>query len=242
MELVRTTFKDRIDEIEAYFDFVQNVEVAIGSGGASFDVNGTPYQVSVTQQKIMYSSIYLHLYNLVESTMAQLIDAIERHTTEHVDDIKKLTDSMRKLFVKFTTEPHVHLTYEKRLDKEIELLKVAMGFNDFAMRLPQGGGGNWDAKEIAAFSKNIGIKISLPKAIRQAVEKSFMDEMGPIRTVKVLRNKLAHGNISFAECGEYHSAKEFRVLIDAVTKYLEVVINIYDEFITNQGFKVKENA
>ena len=66
MQLVQEVFQDRVSDIESYFELVSNIELAIGSGGAVFNVVGTPYQINPGQQKIMYSGIYLHLYNLVE--------------------------------------------------------------------------------------------------------------------------------------------------------------------------------
>ncbi|MCU8819207.1 hypothetical protein [Klebsiella quasipneumoniae] len=85
MQLVKDVFDERVADIESYFELVNNVELAIGSGGAIFSVNGTPYQINPDQQKIMYSGIYLHLYNLVESTISMLIDAVERHAAQGIN-------------------------------------------------------------------------------------------------------------------------------------------------------------
>ncbi|EGY0112408.1 hypothetical protein JHL94_004779, partial [Salmonella enterica] len=45
MQLVKDVFDERVADIESYFELVNNVELAIGSGGAIFSVNGTPYQI-----------------------------------------------------------------------------------------------------------------------------------------------------------------------------------------------------
>lgn len=241
MELVRDTFNDRLNEIEIYFDFINHIEQAMIEGGACFKAGKGEYKLSPEQQKIMYSSIYLHLYNLVESTMAQLIDAVERHTTDKTGkDMKKLTDKMRNLFIKHKTEPHLHLNFQNRLDREIGLLNIAIGLDEFSMKIPPGGGGNWDASDICEFSQSLGININIPKALESKLKRHIIDNMGSIRAVKVLRNQLAHGNISFAECGERLRAKDFRTLIDVVRDYLSVVINAYDEFIKNEEFKIKD--
>lgn len=85
---------------------MNNVELAIGSGGAIFSVNGTPYQINPDQQKIMYSGIYLHLYNLVESTISMLIDAVERHAAQGINgQLVLLTENMKKLYVKSVAAP-----------------------------------------------------------------------------------------------------------------------------------------
>lgn len=239
MELVRSVFNQRIEDIESYFELVNSIELAISSGGAVFHFDDNSYTVKPEQQKIMYSSIYLHLYNLIESTISTLIDAVERHATSGINgQLNLLTEKMRKLYVTSVVAPYELLTNEKRLEKAISLFEQVLNIQPIDIKIPPGGGGNWDVAEIEKLSQNIGIHIPLPSSLRQKVKRPFRDDKAPIRLIKDIRNKLAHGSLSFTECGNNHVASDFRRLIDIVKDYLNHIINHYEAFINEHGYKI----
>lgn len=238
LELVRSVFDDRVYDIESYFELVNNIELAISSGGAVLHFNGNSYTVKPEQQKIMYSSIYLHLYNLIESTISTLIDAVERHATLGINgQLDLLTENMRKLYVTSVAAPYELLTNEKRLEKALLLFEQVLNLKPINIKIPPGGGGNWDVTEIEKLSKSIGVNVNLSSPLKQKVMRPFRDDKTPIRLIKEIRNKLAHGSISFAECGSNHVASDFRQLIDIVKDYLKYVIDQYDAYISQHGYK-----
>lgn len=238
MELVRSVFNERVDDIESYFELVNNIELAISSGGAVLHFNSTSYTVKPEQQKIMYSSIYLHLYNLIESTISTIIEAVERHATIGINGkLELLTAKMRKLYVTSVAAPYELLTNEKRLEKALLLFEQVLNLQPIDIKIPPGGGGNWDVSEIEKLSKNIGVNITLSASLRQKVMRPFRDDKAPIRLIKEIRNKLAHGSISFTECGNNHVASDFRKLIDIVKDYLKYIIDQYDAYINECGYK-----
>ncbi|AOA58186.1 MAE_28990/MAE_18760 family HEPN-like nuclease [Acinetobacter larvae] len=238
MELVRSIFNDRVSDIESYFELVHNIELAISTGNAVLRFNDNNYMIQPEQQKILYSSIYLHLYNLIESTISSLIKAIERHATLGIDgQLNLLTEKMRKLYVTSVTAPYELLNNEKRLEKAILLFEQVLNLKPFDIKIPLGGGGNWDVSEISKLSNNIGVEIRLSGSLRQKVMQPFRDDKAPIRLIKEIRNKLAHGSISFTECGNNHVASDFRRLIDIVKDYLGYIIDQYDAYINYQGYR-----
>ncbi|HFT5242332.1 TPA: MAE_28990/MAE_18760 family HEPN-like nuclease [Yersinia enterocolitica] len=241
MQLVKDLYDERVADIESYFELVNNVELAIGSGGAIFSVNGTPYQINPDQQKIMYSGVYLHLYNLVESTISMLIDAVERHAIQGINgQLILLTEKMKKLYVKSVAAPFESINNDLRLEKALELFDQVLNIRPLELKIPPGGGGNWDLKEIERISKSIGVDVTLPRALRTKVNTPFRDDKGPIRLVKEIRNKLAHGSLSFTQCGTNHVASDFRRLIDIIKEYLTHIISSYENFITAQGYKIAQ--
>ncbi|PZQ90059.1 MAG: hypothetical protein DI542_08745 [Acinetobacter johnsonii] len=238
MELVRSVFNERIYDIESYFELVNNIELAISFGGAILHFNTTSYVVKPEQQKIMYSSIYLHLYNLIESTISMLIDAVERHATTGINgQLGLLTEKMRKIYVTSVAAPYELLTNEKRLEKALVLFEQVLNLHPIDIKIPPGGGGNWDVTEIEKLSKSIGVNIALSAPLKQKVMRPFRDDKSPIRLIKDIRNKLAHGSISFTECGNNHVASDFRMLIDIVKDYLNHVIEKYEAYIDQHGYR-----
>lgn len=243
MELVRSVFDERVDDIESYFELVSNIELAISSGGAVLLFDNTRYTVKPEQQKIMYSNIYLHLYNLIESTISTLISAVERHATIGIDgQLALLTENMRKLYVTSVAAPNELLTNEKRLEKALLLFEQVLNLQPIDIKIPPGGGGNWDVIEIERLSKSIGVNVNLSAPLKQRVMRPFRDDKAPIRLIKVIRNKLAHGSISFTECGNNHVASDFRQLIDIVKDYLNYIINQYEAYISQHGYRATTQA
>ncbi|MFM5397655.1 MAE_28990/MAE_18760 family HEPN-like nuclease [Aeromonas veronii] len=239
MELVKDTFNERVREIESYFDLVSNIESAIGQGSARFDVNGQPYQITPIQQKVMYSVIYLQLYNLVEATMNLLIEAVERNTRESIDgDVSLLSENLRNLYVKFVTQPEDDSSgYEAKLKRALCLFKQILRIEPADIGFPAGGGGNWNYTEIRSYSLSLGVEINLPPRVNTMVQRRIRNNEPPLQLIKRYRNDLAHGAISFEACGEGHVASDFRYLIDVVKLYLTHVIDAYELFITEQRFR-----
>lgn len=237
MELVKSIYQERISDIESYFELVEKVEHCIGEGGELKINSQDSYRIKPDQQKILFAGIYLHIYNLIESTILTLIDAIERHTTENINNNPLLlNEKVRLLYIKSTIDPASNISYEKKIENALNLFNQITNSNPVIFKIPKGGGGNWDVSEIKKLSENIGINIRLPKIINQKVEKPFRNDKGPIRLVKEIRNKLAHGAISFTECGDNHISSDFRELIDIIKSYLEYIIGQYEIFIEERNY------
>lgn len=238
MQLVRDTYEERISDIEAHFELIMNISDAIGNGGAKFLINdGNHYSITAQQQKILFSSTYLQLYNLVESTVTQLISAVGRHSQDRVDgDLTKLSDKIRDLYLKHMLPEKANLTPEKRLEHSIRLLHQAVGVEPVEIIIPRGGGGNWDSREIKNLSTRIGVELTLPSEMQSNLQRPFRNDKGPLRHIKDVRNDLGHGKISFGDCGTGHLHSDFRILIDIVKDYLELLMEAYGEYIDNQRY------
>ena len=70
------TFEERLQEIETYLDLLEAFEVQAGRriGEAT---------VSAQQQKILYSSVYVQIYNLVEATITWCVEAVRSAAADH---------------------------------------------------------------------------------------------------------------------------------------------------------------
>ncbi|WP_438462572.1 MAE_28990/MAE_18760 family HEPN-like nuclease [Marinomonas sp. PE14-40] len=237
MQLVKDTYNERVSDIEAHFELIRNISDAIGSGGAKFLVNDNYYAVTIQQQKILFSSTYLQLYNLVESTVNQLLSAIGRHSERGIsDDLTKLSDKIRDLYLKHMIPPEDNLTPEKRLERALKLLDQAVGREPVKITIPRGGGGNWDMVAISKLNNRVGVELILPRTVEEKLRRPFRNEQGPLRYIKEVRNSLGHGSVSFAECGKGHAYSEFRILIDIVKDYLSHLMNAYENYINNEHY------
>ena len=65
MAALQTAFDERVQEIEAYLDLLDIVERQVQSGPPRLVVGER--RITVDQQRILYSGVYLQLYSLVSN-------------------------------------------------------------------------------------------------------------------------------------------------------------------------------
>ena len=65
-------FEERLQEIEAYLDLLATLEDQIRSGPPRIG----EAIVTSQQQKILYSSVYVQIYNLVEATITWCVEGV----------------------------------------------------------------------------------------------------------------------------------------------------------------------
>lgn len=236
MNQVKQTFDERLNEIEAYIDLLDALEVSLASGAPA--IGGRT--ITAQQQKILYSSVYLQLYNLVEATATWCIEAVASASVEQSRwSAADLSDKIRREWVRSTARTHVELSSDNRLEATVKFCDLVMAsapLTDWSIE--KGGGGNWDDREIQSLCERLGLQLAIPPEVLSAVKRVIRDDKNALGLVKYLRNKLAHGGISFAECGDGVTAKELRELKETTAAYLKEVVRAFSSFVSQHGFIV----
>lgn len=234
-------FNERLEEVEAYLDMLRILEQAAQSGRPRFRDIDQP--ITVKQQKILYSSVYLQLYNLVESTMTSCVDAIAQAAT--IDprwQAGDLSPELRKEWVRFTAKTHTELTPKNRLDHALELcqhLVSELPISSFSIE--KSGGGNWDDDAIEKISKRLGLNLQVSQPVKSNIKRRLKDDLGPLGLVKKFRNQLAHGSISFSECAEEDTVAWLVDIKDKTASYLREVVTHFDSYIETHKYLVPES-
>lgn len=233
-------FEERVAEVEVYLAFLSVMEVCAQNGPPRLE--GAEHPISTQQQKILYSSVYLQLYNLVEATMTRCIDAVAEAAYANGSwRPGDLSESMRKEWVRVIARTHIELTAEHRLVSALAMCGHLVSELPVAnFEIEKGGGGNWDDNAIEAFSSRLGCSLQVSPAVYSAAKRKFRDELGPLGLVKRLRNRLAHGSISFSECSENESVAN---LVDLKTKtidYMREVVRCFIQYLDRHEFLLPE--
>lgn len=234
MDALTQLFDERLQEIEAYLDLLDVLEKQVTNGPPK--IGDT--LISSQQQKILYSSVYLQLYNLVEATATWCIGAVASAAAnggrwQPADLSKKL----RREWVRTFARTHVDLNYDNRLNAANELcdhLIYSLPIN--AWDVEKGGGGNWDDHEIEAITERLGCDLGITRQVYSDVKRKIRDDKGPLELVKYLRNRLAHGSLSFAECGDGVTVADLREIKDRTAKYLREVLAAFNGYIDSYQF------
>lgn len=236
MTIASVLFEERRAEVETYLDFLSVMEERAGSGPPKFD--GASEVVSVEQQKILYSGVYLQLYNLVESSVTTCISMVSAAAQDGGRwKPSDLAIDIRREWVRAIACTHVELSPDNRLKTALDFcdhLVESLPIRDFSIE--KGGGGNWDDDAIEKITNRLGFRLQISQPIYSDIKRKFRDDMGPLTLVKSFRNRLAHGSISFVECSEGVSVTQLRDLADKVIKYLREVINCFSTFVERFEF------
>jgi hypothetical protein len=235
MPELRTIFEERLAEIDAYLNLLDAIQARIATGARWV---GTEVRVTEQQQRILHSSVYLQLYNLVESTITRCIDAIGEAAAQGENwQPSDLSERLRRQWVRALTRIEAGLNENNALERTMQV------FEWLASRRPvskfailKGAGGNWDDREIEDFAQKLGVTLSIDASIQTEVRRHRRNDKGALALVRSLRNDLAHGRISFEECGAPDTVSDLRILRDWTAAYLREIVEHFQSFIDRHEY------
>ncbi len=236
MDVMEQVFTERLQEIETYLDLLQAIEEQVRGGPPRVGAEGAV--ISTTQQRILYSSVYLQLYNLVEATITKCIEGVSSAIAAggrwRPSD---LTAELRREWVRFLARTHIDLSYEHRLSSSVQMCDhLIQSLPVGNLDIERGGGGNWNDEEIFRVATRLGCPLNLSAECLSAVKRPFKDDKGALALIVKLRNDLAHGSVSFGQCGEGATVAELRDLTQRTGNYLREVVASFDDFISRHTF------
>jgi hypothetical protein len=234
MEDLGSAFRERHGEIEAYLALLETIEREAQSGPPRI---GTVL-ITAQQQRILYSGVFLQLYNLVEATVVRCLDGVtDAALKQGAWAPGDLTIELRREWVRVMARTHVDLNYEHRLESALSLcdhLVQALPVQGFEVE--KSGGGNWDDEAIEDIVRRLGFALQVRPEVYSAVKRKFRDDLGCLQLVKKFRNQLAHGSISFEQCGENVTVSELRDMTNRTVSYLSDVVAAFRSYIAGHGY------
>jgi hypothetical protein len=229
-------YKERLQEIYSYLEFLEGVEAEARKGPPRLGSDGS--LITTQQQRILYSGIFLQLYNLVEATVVRCLDGVTEAAFK-TDTWKPgdLSVELRREWVRGIARTHVDLNYDNRLESALTLCKhLIESLPVTGFKVENGGGGNWDDSAIEAITRRLGFQLKVSTQVFKNIKQPFRDDLGPLALVKKHRNSLAHGSMSFSECGENLTVGELRVLTERTAAYLQEVVDAFSAYIVRHEY------
>ncbi|MSU59968.1 MAG: hypothetical protein EXS35_17665 [Pedosphaera sp.] len=217
MNSVMLDFQTRSKEVEGYFHFVLRLakqEVALQANEGSAGYSSHEHEELL---KTFKATCYLLLYNLVESTMRNAIEAIFDELQSKQASYDDCREELRREILK---------NFKKRdMDRLLpKLLSLARDVVHETFERSETFSGNLDARTIKLTAKRFGFT-------EPAGNKFWM-----LQTVKDVRNDLAHGVKSFADVGRNASPSDLELArTQTVTILTETLQNI-DTYLKQQAY------
>ena len=220
----KETFVRRKDEVETFFKFLSLVfdkkaDLSFGS------TDGNGFEFSRRIQKMLLADGYLLVYNLVEATMTNIVDAVHSEAI----GIEKGFDGLRReiQFVVLMRLKGLNLSDVKNNDAPIgrSMVRLALDTTKEERKIFKG---NVDARVIRDTAENYGFEFS--------TDKEQTRDGARLLQVKSWRNRLAHGSHSFEECGGSSSVDEIADICREAVIYLESVLSRVESYCKSKEF------
>ncbi|HEY9636408.1 MAG TPA: MAE_28990/MAE_18760 family HEPN-like nuclease [Coleofasciculaceae cyanobacterium] len=215
-------FNERSREVGKYFIFLKSLEQ--GTTKLSMEgKGGSPKIREIDSEliKTLKASGFLLLYNLVEATMRNAIEAIFDELRGKGVSYDQISPKLKKIVLKNLKKRNPDKIFSSITAISLDIITAGFDKQDL-------------------FSGNIdGMKIR-----DTATEYGFSHQTDYVRTghgsdlltVKSNRNDLAHGFKSFSEVGRDKTADELLEIKNKTVKYLKQILQNIAQYLSNQGY------
>lgn len=243
MKRVKDDFNKRKSEINRYFDFLEKLDK--DRPRISFEEMGIHYTSPIDAEllKILKANGFLLIYNLVESFCRNFILEILTTVQGKNLTLKKLSQETQKLWiaqrVRDFKDPNTSTGKLEDCFYDMAnsiINNTVIEFSTVINKIQNderydvfGLSGNIDKRKIQSLAKLYGFQSITP----DAKEKAGAD----LEQIKIYRNKLAHGRITFTDCGKDKSVTQMVGYKNNAIEYLEEVLSNIENYITAKSFK-----
>lgn len=222
MNNARNEYYKRLHEVELYFTTLQLLD----KGKCSIkcvNILGEEeiMEVDTELSTILKANGFLLLYNLIEATVRNSIDAILNSIHSSAITYQSLSDKLKKIWLK--QEVRGLGNDEKSQERIMSIAKTVLD------------------NEILLFEKdciNISGNIDAQK-IREILKQFGGNEISngrDLKTIKEKRNKLAHGEFTFIEIGKDYSVRDLIDYKNETKDYLSNVLDEIQDYIDNHKY------
>lgn len=231
MQMVRQEFSDRVDEINRYFQHLENITEK--DAQLIFpNENDRRENLNIRLGLTLKSGLVLLLYNLVEATISKCLGAIHQNLTDENISYFEMSDELQKIWLRY----HYELLNDNsnnndrnvsQLQTMVEILSanktIKISLADSKQLSESLYSGNLDAREIKKIAKKYGISFDL--------------ESKEVRFVEQMRNKLAHGEVSFEEGCRDRTIQYMKNVKDETITFIDTFANAVENFISERKYK-----
>lgn len=229
LDVAQDVLNTRVREIDAYFGFLYEVI----DGRAALSVmrpygrqQGQTREVKEISNDVIHglkANGYLLLYNMVEATVRQAMLAIQEHIETNDHHYDELHDGLRRHIADLFRKDDALYGMIQKSNHPISKGIIMAGF-----RANKLFSGNIHHESLEKIAKKIGFSVSTDETKTKGGRR--------LTDVKERRNRLAHGNQSFIDCGRETSIDELLEIKSEVIAYLVGILQNIDEFLSRKGY------
>ena len=225
MKTVVADFEKRVAEIELYFRHLEAIEERDGKLSIATARSRALREIEPELVKVLKANLFLLLYNLVESSvrqaLAEIFDTISSERMTYSD----VSDRIKKIWIR-----EGHGKFKNKSTEQIFQSLATLADDIVEINFGNGvvTGGNVDGRKIREFSDAYGFSCTVHRNAKNGVK---------LYDVKKRRNDLAHGLVSFAECGRNYTLSDLAQTKHEVVMYLRGILRNITRYIDTKSFR-----
>lgn len=216
-------YKRRKEDVEEYFRllcFLLSFETHRNISIQNLDT-GKSLVITQEMQCVAKAQSLILLYNLVESTVCDCLNAIYDAIQDESLIFGNVSDDIKNMWRNYLKRKNL----PEKTKNDNGIINMAIRFDSLAINIS----GSLDFRKIQeVFSKH---GCYLDNSSRDTIAQSFL-------VVKNKRNLLAHGNISFSECGAHYLLSDLQKYKEHIVDYMQDVVNKTCDYIANKAYKL----
>jgi len=213
MQNLLADLDDRKSELEGYLNLIQFLD----SSTVITNEKNTKFHVNNHLLKTSKGTVYIILYNLIESTMREAVVKIHEKISVAGVSFDKLRLELQKKIIQRAKKNNTPL---------LEMLNqlggnISLNIHNAALKKEDLFSGNIDRKEIKTVASIYGFNdITDYQKTKNGMH---------LDSIKENRNDLAHGNKTFSDVGSNKNVSELKELCDEVISFMyEIFDNMID--------------
>ena len=225
MQAIFEMFNERIQEIDLYFEALKELDQ-----GNTEHLDAPFFDSEFI--KILKANTLLMVYNLVESTVMggilEIYDKLKQEGLTYSDVRKEIKDIWFAYKFRQVYDQQAH--YNSYKDKAIQIGNSILTREIIDLdRKATAISGNLDPQQIRNVCHDHGICFTPEAGCRGGVV---------LETVKDRRNDLAHGTLSFAECGRDYSIEDLVKIKEETVLFLRGLLNGMKQYYDGRQYKL----
>ncbi|MDJ0746277.1 MAG: MAE_28990/MAE_18760 family HEPN-like nuclease [Xenococcaceae cyanobacterium MO_167.B27] len=215
-------FDERAQEVSKYFFLLKNLE----QGSIKLKMGNPPHvkvkNIDTDLEKTLKATGFLLLYNLIESTIRNAIEAIFDDLKNKNISFDDLRDELKKIIIQ-------NFKKNKSPDQLFKNINnIALDIISASFDKEKLFSGNIDARKIKKTAEAYGFSYNTnPQKTQNGND---------LLTIKTNRNDLAHGFKSFTEVGKDATAEELLQIKKRVICYLREILQNIEIYISQQEY------
>lgn len=221
MITVIADFDTRVKEIELYFRFLENI---INESAQLHLSSGKKRKIDPELHKVLKAHGFLIIYNLMESSIKKALEKLyEKLSLENIH-YKDVRDELKIRWIEVN-----HNNFSQKGSAAIFNAIEKMANDIIAMTFDSKKviSGNIDAQKIREFASAYGFSERTPWQAKKGHS---------LHVVKTQRNDLAHGVVSFAQCGKQHTLEDLIRTKREVIVYMRAILKNVERYIASKEF------
>ena len=230
MRAYEKLLNDRSEEVKSHLALISELTAA---AIARQGIANLP-RIEIDHVHVLKSGFLVHLYNVVEAVMAQILDEVSMAVVKYPP--ASWSSLVRTEWVRSRAGVGRGIESQQRLLRTVAILNETIsGTVDGCFRITHGG--NWSDAEIEKVSSRLGCPLLIAEdVINRACRYHFQDNFAPMKFVRRKRNLLAHGNETFQLSARALSPIDLERLRESVVEYMKSVSRSFTDYLDAESF------